>query len=179
MLTSNDSYFSVSHHYKLYLTPYSGPVSVDALYQQLPKGMQISNELISLQHQTEQALNKIEQGKAFYDFAQLLNHKLDLVLQLLVEQEFKKQTPVTGSAFGGSYLHFASDAMVLGQNYLGIIVMDDHQIIIPTLLKITEQQDTLNQAEIIAITETNQDRLVQVSLQQQQLNIRARKSQES
>ncbi|MBB1320739.1 hypothetical protein ABHN84_05490 [Shewanella vesiculosa] len=106
MIPDSNSYFSVPHHFNVYLTlwdPKRALPTDDELRDMQSVGLKLLTEVKSLEANCLLQLRNLDNdAKAVVDFLKLQSRKVDLVLQHMLEKEVQDGELFTGDQFGGS-----------------------------------------------------------------------------
>ncbi|WP_137226823.1 hypothetical protein [Shewanella sp. MEBiC00475] len=106
MIPDSNSYFSVPHHFNVYLTLWdqNHPLPTDDELRDMQSvGLKLLTEVKSLEASCLLQLRNLDNdAKAVVDFLKLQSRKVDLVLQHVLEKEVQDGELFKGDQFGGS-----------------------------------------------------------------------------
>ncbi|MGX9462039.1 hypothetical protein ACWXWU_12495 [Shewanella sp. A14] len=106
MIPDSNSYFSVPHHFNVYLTSWDQHRALptdDELRDMQSIGLKLLTEVKSLEANCLLQLRNLDnEAKAVVDFLKLQSRKVDLVLQHVLEKEVQDGELFKGDQFGGS-----------------------------------------------------------------------------
>ncbi|MGL5728770.1 MAG: hypothetical protein ACRCYD_13095 [Plesiomonas sp.] len=190
MFTDSNPYFSVSHAFTAYLSPWpqNHPLPTDiALRSMQSVGIQLLSDVKELEASCLLQLRHLDHdAKAIVDFLKLQSRKVDLVLQHVLEQETQEGDKFSGCQFGGSGIRLLSPSpLPLGSPFKTTLFIHDELIAILCFVKVMANHlDTtaLSGAaqyyvdlEFSQILEGDVEQLVKASLNVQQKQLKLRK----
>lgn len=182
-MTTHDLYFSVQHHFNLYLLPWDSQQTIpdeNQLKTLQSAGLSLVNEVKQLENNCLMQLRQLEiDAKAIVDYLKLQSKKIDLVLQFMLEQENHQGSQYQGIEFGGSGFKFISDTpFEIGALFTTSVFLRDEIISLRCITEVSGSsiQDNLyhTQLSFVAIQDTDIEQLVQASLRVQQKMLKQR-----
>lgn len=197
MLSDDNSYFSVSHRFNAYLSPWPQDKKLPTeqeLIDMQSVGLKLISEVKSLEAGCLLQLRHLDnEAKTVVDYLKLQSRKIDLVLQHVLETETQDGISYHGSQFGGSGIRiFSQEPMELGQRFKLNLFIREELIAILSFVEVTQVQAQVQGKEaedelekrfdidlsFVQILESDIEQLVKASLNVQQKQLKARKMQQ-
>lgn len=196
MFNDANPYFSVSHHFTVYLSPWPQNQPLPSqmhLRSMQSTGIQLLSEVKELEANCLLQLRNLDNdAKAVVDFLKLQSRKVDLVLQHVLENEIQEGDKYTGLQFGGSGFTIQSHTqLALDSQYKASVFIHDELVAILCMAQITDcviapssdatradthEQDTYHVSMGFSqILEADIEQLVKASLNVQQKQLKRRK----
>lgn len=194
MLSDDNSYFSVSHRFNAYLSPWPKDTKLPTeqeLIDMQSLGLKLMSEVKSLEAGCLLQLRHLDnEAKTVVDYLKLQSRKIDLVLQHVLETETQEGISYHGSQFGGSGIRIHSqELMELGQRFKLNLYIREELIAILSFVEVTktqalertqgenedDEQGFYIDLSFVQILESDIEQLVKASLNVQQKQLKARK----
>ena len=191
MIPDSNSYFSVPHHFNVYLTSWDANQALptdDELRDMQSVGLKLLTEVKSLEANCLLQLRNLDNdAKAVVDFLKLQSRKVDLVLQHVLEKEVQDGELFKGDQFGGSGISIISSRpLVVNEHVKTHIYLHTELVALLCLCQIQSctpisTDDAIETAywrcelEFSQILEDDIEQLVKASLNVQQKMLKKRK----
>jgi len=195
LFTDSTPYFSVTHDFTVYLTPWpdDAPLpSESELKFMLPTGLLLISDVKALEADCLMQLRHFDdEAKSIVDYLKLQSRKIDLVLQHVIEQELHEGEQHHGLSFGGSGIRIIGNAeLEVGNQYKITLHIKEELIALLCFVEVSSNQvadgndganndaDSARYITDLAFTqilETDVEQLVKASLSVQQKHLKNRK----